>query len=144
MLNVLIVDGSGLYRETLSDVLACQPEIGSVATAPDLRSALAHLATSSRDIILLNTAMKDGRAVVRAIRTAATQVPIIEVVRTAAAGNGRRAADLLREHLTGVGCDPLAFRIVAQARQPVGMDDDFEDLAAELPDCHPTRWPSSP
>src|SRR5580693_3122849 len=68
----------------------------------------------------------------------------IEVVRTAAAGNRRRAADLLREHLAGVGCDPLAFRIVAQARQPVGMDDDFEDVAAQLPDCHPTRWPSSP
>ena len=68
----------------------------------------------------------------------------IEVVRTAAAGNRRRAADLLREHLAGVGCDPLAFRIVAQALQPVGMDDDFEDVAAQLPDCHPTRWPSSP
>jgi hypothetical protein len=24
------------------------------------------------------------------------------------------------------------------------MDDDFEDLAGQLPDCHPTRWPSSP
>jgi hypothetical protein len=30
----------------------------------------------------------------------------IEVVRTAAAGHGKRAADLLREHLAGVGCDP--------------------------------------
>ena len=68
----------------------------------------------------------------------------IEVVRTAASGNGRRAADLLREHLAAVGCDPLAFRIVAQARQPAGMDDDFENLAGRLPDCHPTRWPSSP
>jgi hypothetical protein len=24
------------------------------------------------------------------------------------------------------------------------MDDDFENLAGQLPDCHPTRWPSSP
>jgi hypothetical protein len=24
------------------------------------------------------------------------------------------------------------------------MDDDFEDLAGQLPDCHPTIWPSSP
>lgn len=77
MLKVLIVDDAPLYREILSDVLACQPQIGSVATAPDLRSALRHLATSSQDIILVNTAMKDGRAVVRAIRDAATQVPII-------------------------------------------------------------------
>src|SRR3984957_14729920 len=32
----------------------------------------------------------------------------IEVVRTATAGNLGRAADLLREHLAGIGCDPLA------------------------------------
>jgi hypothetical protein len=24
------------------------------------------------------------------------------------------------------------------------MDDDFENLAGQLPDCHPARWPSSP
>ena len=68
----------------------------------------------------------------------------IEIVRTAASGNAKRAADLLREHLAAVGCDPLAFRIVAQMRQPMGMDGDFENLARQLPDCHPTRWPSSP
>jgi len=68
----------------------------------------------------------------------------IEVVRTAASGNGKRAVDLLREHLAGVGCDPLAVRIVAQTLQPAGMDDGFEDLAAQLPDCHPARWPGSP
>ena len=68
----------------------------------------------------------------------------IEIIRTAASGNAKRAADLLREHLAAVGCDPLAFRIVAQMRQPAGMDDGFEDLAAQLPDCHSTRWPGSP
>jgi hypothetical protein len=67
-----------------------------------------------------------------------------EVVRTAAIGNAKRAADLLREHLAGVGCDPLAFRIVAQLRRPEGTDDDFENLASQLPGCHPSRWPSSP
>ena len=68
----------------------------------------------------------------------------IEVVRTAASGNGKRAADLLREHLAAVGCDPLALRIVAQMRQSEGIDEDFENLAGRLPRCHPTRWPSSP
>ena len=68
----------------------------------------------------------------------------IEIVRTAASGNAKRAADLLREHLAGVGCDPLAVRIVAQMRKSMGMDDDCEDLAGQLPDCHPTRWPGSP
>jgi hypothetical protein len=68
----------------------------------------------------------------------------IEVVRTAASGNGQRAADLLREHLAGVGCDPLAVRIVAQMRQPARIDDGFEDLTGQLPDCHLARWPSTP
>ena len=44
----------------------------------------------------------------------------IEVVRTAASGDGKRAADLLREHLAGVGCDPLAFRIVAHDETAFG------------------------
>ena len=68
----------------------------------------------------------------------------IEVVRTAATGNTKRAADLLREHLANVGCDPLAVRIAAHLRRPGGHDDDFEDLDARLPGCHATPWPSSP
>jgi hypothetical protein len=67
----------------------------------------------------------------------------VEVVRTVASGNGKRAVDLLREHLAGVGCDPLAFQIVAQLGQPAGTDDDFDNLASQLPECHPTRWPST-
>ena len=68
----------------------------------------------------------------------------IEVVRAAATGNARRAADLLREHLASVGCDPLAFRIAAMLRQPTGKNDDFENLARQLPGCHATPWPCSP
>jgi hypothetical protein len=68
----------------------------------------------------------------------------IEVVAAAAAGNARRAADLLREHLASVGCDPLAFRITAILRQPAGKNDDFENLASQLPGCHTTPWPCPP
>jgi hypothetical protein len=64
----------------------------------------------------------------------------IEVVATAAAGQATRAADLLREHLVGVGCDPLAVRI----QPPAGPGDDFEDLAAQLSSCHATPWPGAP
>jgi hypothetical protein len=67
----------------------------------------------------------------------------IEVVRAAAAGNARRAADLLREHLASVGCDPLAFRIAAMLRQHTGKNDGFEDLASQLPGCHTIPWPCS-
>ena len=65
----------------------------------------------------------------------------IEVVRAAAAGNASRAADLLREHLASLGCDPLAFRITAMLRQPAGKNDDFGNLASQLPGCHATSWP---
>ena len=68
----------------------------------------------------------------------------IEVVRAAAAGNARRAADLLREHLAGVGCDPLAFGIAAMLRPPAGKNDDSGNLASHLPGCHTTPWPCSP
>jgi hypothetical protein len=68
----------------------------------------------------------------------------IEVVATAASGNARRAADLLREHLASVGCDPLACRIAAMLRQPAGQNGDFENLASQLPCCHATPWPSPP
>ena len=67
----------------------------------------------------------------------------IEVVATAAAGQATRAADLLREHLASVGCDPLAVRITARLRAPTGAGDDFEDLASQLPGCHATPWPGS-
>jgi hypothetical protein len=62
----------------------------------------------------------------------------IEVVRTAAAGNVRRAADLLREHLASVGCDPLARRIVSDLRKRIGHPAGTEDLSSTVPGCHPT------
>ena len=68
----------------------------------------------------------------------------IEVVASAAAGQATRAADLLREHLASVGCDPLAIRIVARLQPPAGRGDDFEDLAGQLPGCHATPWSSAP
>jgi len=64
----------------------------------------------------------------------------IEVVATAAAGQATRAADLLREHLASVGCDPLAVCITARLQPPTGPGDDFEDLAGQLPGCHATPW----
>jgi hypothetical protein len=68
----------------------------------------------------------------------------IEVVAAAAAGQAARAADLLREHLASVGCDPLAIRITARLQPPTGPGDHFEDLVGQLPGCHATPWPSAP
>jgi hypothetical protein len=62
----------------------------------------------------------------------------IEVVRTAAAGNVHRAADLLREHLASVGCDPLARRIVTELQRRMGGPAGPEDVGGPVPGCHAT------
>jgi DNA-binding GntR family transcriptional regulator len=67
----------------------------------------------------------------------------IELVTAAAAGDITRASDLLREHLASIGCDPLAVRITARLRAANAEDDDFKDLASQLPGCHATPWPRS-
>jgi hypothetical protein len=61
----------------------------------------------------------------------------IDVVHAAGSGDLGRAADLLREHLASVGCDPLALRIVTELRQRAGERTGLDDLVGYLPMCHP-------
>src|SRR5579875_2575442 len=68
----------------------------------------------------------------------------IEVVTTAVAGNLGRAADLLREHLASVGCDPLAQRIVTGLRRRRGYRNGPDDLGNHLPSCHAAAAETSP
>ncbi len=137
---------------------------GRVVTANQRAAARYRQAQRAADSRLATTALRlavhadpaFGLAVadLGALAGTASQVPSrqqmnwerhhIEVVATAATGNARRAVDLLREHLAGVGCDPLAFRIAAMLRQPAGKNDDFENLASQLPGCHPGPWPCPP
>ena len=58
-----------------------------------------------------------------------------EIVQAAAAGDASRAGMLLRDHLDGVGCDPIAVRAVVDALQLVGDDEGLEALVARLPAC---------
>jgi hypothetical protein len=60
----------------------------------------------------------------------------IEIVTTAARGGSDRAASLLREHVSEVGCDPLALRIVHDA---LADPNAVADLLAERPPCHLAR-----
>ena len=137
---------------------------GRVVTASRQAAARYRQAQRAADSRLATTALRlavhadpaFGLAVadLNAITGTASQIPghrqmnwerhHIEVVRAAATGNARRAADLLREHLASVGCDPLAFRIAAMFRQPGGKNDEFENLASQLPGCHTTPWRCSP
>lgn len=57
----------------------------------------------------------------------------LDVVDAVRAARPRRAADLLREHLLDVGCDPLACLVVVHALD----GDEIDDLVANAPGCHP-------
>jgi hypothetical protein len=60
----------------------------------------------------------------------------IEVVRSAAAHNFDRAADLLRELLAAIGCDPLAMRIVINLAERTGKMGDLDDVTLHAAGCH--------
>jgi hypothetical protein len=108
--------------------------------APDCRRATAAL----RLAVIADPAFGLALVDILAIAGATSQHPSrgqmswerhhIEVVSAAAAGDTARAADLLREHLANVGCDPLADRIAAHLRRSTGV------TADRLPSCHPTGW----
>jgi hypothetical protein len=59
-----------------------------------------------------------------------------EIVAAAVSGQVARAAALLRQHLSAVGCDPLALRIVADSLNGSG---ELDDLLAGTPVCHRRR-----
>jgi len=56
-LNVLIVDDSAVVRQTLSDILAADPEIGTVQTAADPYIAVERLRTFVPDVMTLDIEM---------------------------------------------------------------------------------------
>jgi hypothetical protein len=117
--------------------------------APDRRRAIValrlavaddpafELAVADLDAITGTSTAGRGRAVMNWERHH------IEVVRLAATGNTRRAADLLREHLAGFGCDPLAYQVAAQLLHS-GPTDDLDDLARNRPGCHAITWRARP
>jgi hypothetical protein len=59
----------------------------------------------------------------------------VEIVTATIDGNTPRAADLLREHLTVVACDPIATTIVLQ----VATHEPLTDILQRLPRCHNQR-----
>jgi hypothetical protein len=61
----------------------------------------------------------------------------VEVVAAAADRDGRRAVDLLREHLCMVGCDPVAVAVVIDR----AGDEPLDDILDRLPSCHRSKPP---
>ena len=63
----------------------------------------------------------------------------IEVVRRASAQDLDRAADLLRELVAAIGCDPLAMRIVLDLAERTGNTRQLDDLTSQTRGCHQAR-----
>ena len=77
-LDILVVDDSDLYRESLAGVLERECA-GTVTTAADLGEALALAATSPPDVVLLNMATSRSVAVLQAIVAAVPDAPVVAV-----------------------------------------------------------------
>jgi hypothetical protein len=60
----------------------------------------------------------------------------LDIVEAGAAGHLHRAADLLRDHLADVGCDPIALDLVADLVAAGTCCADLSDILAHRPSCH--------
>jgi two-component system chemotaxis response regulator CheB len=78
-IRVLVVDDSTVARRLVSDVLASDPEIEIVGTAPNGRIALAKLAQNGADVVTLDVEMPEmnGIATLEAIRKLHPHLPVI-------------------------------------------------------------------
>ena len=96
-LNVLVVDDSAVVRQTLSEILAGDPEIGKVETAGDPYIAVERLRTFVPDVMTLDIEMPrmDGLTFLQKLMA---QHPIPVVICSSLAGEGcdttLRALDL--------------------------------------------------
>lgn len=66
--SILVVDDSTLYREGLAAIIADQPGVADVRVAWDLSSLRVVLDTGAAEVVLLNLASVDGRALLRTAR----------------------------------------------------------------------------
>jgi two-component system chemotaxis response regulator CheB len=78
-IRVLVVDDSVVIRRLVSDVLAGDPAIEVVGTAPNGKLALTKLAQLAPDLLTMDIEMPemDGIAAVRAMRASGSRLPVI-------------------------------------------------------------------
>jgi hypothetical protein len=141
----------GLARRAVEDhgrVLTTNPQAAALyrqaqqAVSAPLAAAALRLAVNSDPAFQLAAADLDAMADTDAPRRRISGRAMnwerhhIEVICAAVAGNFSRAADLLREHLASVGCDPLALGIVTELQRRSGNQGGLEDVIGDLPDCH--------
>lgn len=77
MISVLIVADIRLYREGLAQVVERQEHLRLAGSAADAAGALAQLRDHLPDVVLLDMAMNESRAAVRAIRELAPDVKVV-------------------------------------------------------------------
>ncbi len=155
-IRVLIVTDIRLYREGLEQILRREQELSMVGTAADLEDALTSVRELRPDVVLIDQAMPQNLAVVRAIRVLAPEVKVValavraveeEVVASAEAGIAgyvpREAgvSDLIAT-LQGVGrgellCSPrvaaaLLQRVTTLSKGRGSIEEDSHLTAREL------------
>ena len=77
MTNVVIVADIRLYREGLAQTLGCEEELRVTGAAPDLETALTCVRDLRPDVVLIDQAMAESLAAVRAIRLLKPDVKVV-------------------------------------------------------------------
>lgn len=77
MISVLIVADIRLYREGLAQVVERQAQFRLAGTAADADSALATMRAHAPDVVLVDMAMADGPALVRAIHELGPEIKVV-------------------------------------------------------------------
>ncbi|MBL7501502.1 response regulator transcription factor [Frankia sp. CNm7] len=78
-LSVLVVDDSRLYRDGLAAIVGREPDVADVRCAEDGPSVDAALARGAPDVVLLNLATLESRALMARLRRAAPSARVIGI-----------------------------------------------------------------
>ena len=149
-LRIVIADDSGFMRKMLADALSGQG-FEVVASACDGDEALAVCTALRPDVLTLDLAMPglDGIGVLRALRDAASPIPVV-VVSAFSPAHGARAVDALAEGAVDLVAKPSAgnspidfFRELGDKVRAAAASRRSPRLAATAPAAAP-RIPATP
>lgn len=119
-IRVLIVDDSVVIRRLVSDVLAGDPGIEVVGTAPNGKLALTKLAQLAPDLLTMDIEMPemDGISAVRAMRASGSRLPVI-MFSTLTESGAAATLDALEAGASDYVTKPANVGSVAQSMEQV-------------------------
>ncbi|HTZ44221.1 MAG TPA: chemotaxis response regulator protein-glutamate methylesterase [Jatrophihabitans sp.] len=119
-IRVLIVDDSVVIRRLLADSLAVDPRVEVVATAANGQLALAKLATTAIDVVILDVEMPvlDGLQTLREIRRTNRRLPVI-MFSTLTERGARITIEALASGASDYVTKPANVGSVAESREAI-------------------------